>query len=310
MSAVASHTPGRRPKPRRTAAVFAALAGFALATQGGAASGPIPRGAVRVPPKPQQQPTPMRVYAIDCGNIGVPDLSLFADTGNYDGLSITMSAPCWLIQHGKDWMLWDLGLGDDLNADPKGKVFFGLTFRVPHTLRSQLTQLGLKPEDISYVGLSHLHADHVGNVGMFPRATYFVSPTEVAWATGKPAPIGVLSNLAAAVAREKITPVPGDLDIFGDGSVVMISTPGHTPGHHSLVVKLPKAGKVIISGDVAHLEESYRLGLVPPINDNRAETVASIARAKGLSANDPATVYIHHDMHVFESLPKFPAYLE
>ena len=259
------------------------------------------------------QPAPtvpeMRLYTLDCGRIDFTDMSNFSDTGDHDGEHGAMPVSCFLIKHGADWMLWDAGLGDEIAATPAGRLVVGLHFRVPRTLSSQLTALGLRPDDIRYVGLSHLHADHSGNAAMFPHATFLVSPSEIAWASGRPTPDGVAPDRVAAVSASKLEPVPADKDVFGDGTVRMVSTPGHTIGHHSLMVHLPRTGWLILTGDVAHFVENYERDLVPLGNASRAETIASIGRIKGLAAHYHARVVVQHAADIFDRMPRFPAFL-
>ena len=105
----------------------------------------------------------------------------------------------------------------------------------------------------------------------------------------------------------KVEPLPGDKDVFGDGSVIVLYTPGHTPGHHSLLVKLPTTGAVFISGDLMHFRENYETNGVPWFNFDRAETLASLDRAKKIVANTKAMVIIQHDARDVDKLPVFPA---
>jgi glyoxylase-like metal-dependent hydrolase (beta-lactamase superfamily II) len=105
----------------------------------------------------------------------------------------------------------------------------------------------------------------------------------------------------------KVEPLPLDKDVFGDGTVIVLSTPGHTPGHHALMVKLPQTGTVLLTGDLAHFRENYDNGGVPSFNSNRAETVASIDRFKKIASNLKATVIIQHDARDVGKLPAFPA---
>jgi glyoxylase-like metal-dependent hydrolase (beta-lactamase superfamily II) len=261
-------------------------------------------------PAGETAPAPVRLYTLDCGRIDFTDMHVFADTGEHDGEKGAMPVPCFLIRHGSDWMLWDAGLGDEIAAFPEGQVKVGLHFRVPRTLASQLADLGLRPDAIRYVGLSHLHADHSGNARLFPHATFLVSPAELAWASQTPPPDGVLADRVAAVKAARIEPVPGDLDVFGDQTVRMISTPGHTPGHHALMLTLRHAGVVLLSGDVAHFQENYDHALVPTGNVSRADTIASIGRLHGLAAHFHARVIIQHAADVFDQMPKPPAYLD
>ena len=256
--------------------------------------------------QPAPAPPALRLYALDCGRIDFDDEKAFSDTGEHDGEKGVMPVSCFLVRHGEDWLLWDAGLGDEIAASPGGRTVVGLHFRVPLTLTSQLQAIGVRPDDIRYVALSHLHADHSGNVAMFPHATFLISPKEVAWASAKPTPDGVRPDVVAAIARSRVEPVPGDLDVFGDGTVRLVST----PGHHSLMVRLRKAGYVLLSGDVAHFQVNYDEGLVPTGNSNRADTLASIGRVKGLARHYHARVIIQHAADVFEQLPKLPGYLD
>ncbi len=110
-----------------------------------------------------------------------------------------------------------------------------------------------------------------------------------------------------SVGGGKVEPIPLDKDVFGDGTVMMLNTPGHTPGHHSLLVRLPQMGNVLVSGDLAHFHENYDSNGVPTFNTDRAQTLASIDRFKKIAANFKATVIIQHDARDVGKLPPFPA---
>ena len=105
----------------------------------------------------------------------------------------------------------------------------------------------------------------------------------------------------------KVEPVPLDKDVFDDGTVIMLATPGHTPGHHSVLIKLRQAGNVLVSGDAAHFHENYDSNGVPPFNTGRAESLASLDRIKKIASNTKATVIIQHDARDVAKLPAFPA---
>ena len=123
----------------------------------------------------------------------------------------------------------------------------------------------------------------------------------------KPPEMAVTAPFAAWIKGEgKVEPVPLDKDVFGDGSVIMLNTPGHTPGHHSVLVKLAQMGPVLISGDAVHFRENYDAGGVPWFNFDRAQSLASIDRLKKIAANAKATVIIQHDARDVDKLPAFP----
>ena len=252
----------------------------------------------------------VRLYTLDCGTLTIDDMGMFSDTGEYSGEKGTLAVPCYLVKHGSDWLLWDTGLGDRLAALPNGETKLGGHWTVRRTLTSQLAALGLKPNDLRYVALSHTHADHSGNIGLFPRATWLMSPVELAWARGKPAPLGVDPALVAGLAKVRVEPIADDRDVFGDGSVRILRAPGHTPGHKILLVTLPRSGPVLLSGDLFHSRENYEKSLVPPVNVSRADTLASFDRFARLARNTRARVVVQHAREDFVAMPAFPQFLD
>jgi N-acyl homoserine lactone hydrolase len=177
------------------------------------------------------------------------------------------------------------------------------------SLVDQLAQLKLKPDQIKYVGISHYHGDHIGQVGLFPKSTLLIGKGDWdALTATKPNPGVELAAFANWISGGgKVEPVTLDKDVFGDGTVVMVDTPGHTPGHHSLLVRLNEMGNVLLSGDLAHFRENYERNGVPTFNTDRAATLASLDRVKQIAANLKATVIIQHDPRDIGKLPAFPA---
>ncbi len=242
----------------------------------------------------------MLLARLDCGTPQAPTLvnQRFSDTFGYGDLKVQLIYSCYLIKHGDDWLLWDTGHAMTTpNVAPKVSIV------------DQLAQINLKPEQIKYVGISHYHGDHVGQVGSFAKSTLLIGKGDWdALNSPKPPEGAVAAPFGAWMRGEaKVEPVALDKDIFGDGSVIMLYTPGHTPGHHSLLVKLPQKGPVLISGDLMHFHENYDTNGVPTFNADRAQTVASLERAKKIVANMKATVIIQHDARDLDKLPVFPA---
>ncbi len=179
---------------------------------------------------------------------------------------------------------------------------------VASTLVDQLKVIGLAPADVTHVAFSHFHFDHTGNANLFGSATWILNKAELAWAQTNPGPF-VNMDTISAYKTAKTQMIDGDYDVFGDGSVRILKTPGHTPGHQSLEVKLKKS-VVLLSGDLYHQQQSRRLRLVPLFNTGRADTLASIDRIERIANNTKARVVVQHDLRDFKSLPKAPAYLE
>lgn len=241
---------------------------------------------------------------LDCGASPVPtDVARFSDINAYEGKKLQLVASCYLIRHGEDYMIWDTGYpAGGASTQPNAPV-------VKASLVEQLAQLKLKPYTIKYVGISHYHGDHTGQAASFPQATLFIGQGDWdALTAPKPAPGVNPAPLANWISGGgKVEPLPKDKDVFGDGSVIVLDTPGHTPGHHSLLVRLKNKGNVLLTGDLAHFHENYDTNGVPGFNTNRADTLASLDRFKKLAANLRATVIIQHDARDVDKLPAFPA---
>jgi N-acyl homoserine lactone hydrolase len=238
---------------------------------------------------------------LDCGTSPPPVAvnERFSDTYAYGELKLTFVFSCYLIKHGDEYMLWDTGYAMTTpNVAPKVSVV------------DQLAKIDVKPDQIKYVGISHYHADHTGQVDSFPKATLLIGAKEWEAITAPKPAQGVNYKPFESWIKgdSKVEPQPIDKDIFGDGTVIMLRTPGHTPGHSSLLVKLPQMGAVIITGDAVHFRENYDSDGVPSFNYDRAQTVASIERLKKIAANLKATVVIQHDARDVEKLPVFPAF--
>jgi glyoxylase-like metal-dependent hydrolase (beta-lactamase superfamily II) len=251
-----------------------------------------------------------RLYVFDCGHADFKNMGMFSDTGEYDGKPGGVADPCFLIRHPKGTLLWDTGLGDKV-AETKGGVDQGdVHVRVDVPLLEQLKSLGLTPADVTYVAFSHFHFDHTGNANAFTASTWILNKAELDWALSTPTPFGVDPTTFSAYKTVKTQMIDGDYDVFGDGSVRILKAPGHTPGHQALMVKLQKAGTVILSGDLYHLADNRKFRRIPGFNFSRADTLASIDRIEKLAKNTHARLIVQHDTGEFKALPKSPAYMD
>lgn len=251
----------------------------------------------------------VRLYAIDCGRISVSDAGRFADDGAYAGQQKTLMVPCYLIRHQNEYLLWNTGLPQDLASLPAGKTVSGTTLTAKYRLTDQLKKLDLLPSDVKYLSLSHSHGDHIGNAGLFSESTWIVDAREREHAFRPQARADAQSFGAYAALETAKTLIiePGAThDVFGDGSVTIISAPGHTPGHRILLVRLPKAGPVLLTGDMWHIPESRAARRVPTFNSDRAQTLASMDIVEKIAADSGGRVVREHVISDFDNLPKFP----
>ena len=244
-----------------------------------------------------------RLYILNCGEGVAGDVSRWSGTDV--GKSMPFADNCYLIKHAQGWMLWDTGLADAIAAMPNGQAPAdprAIHWYRPKTLAAQLEQLGVKPADIKYVAVSHTHPDHVGNVEMFPNAMLLVQKAEYEWPGANNAP--------RFKPGHPVTQLEGDRDVFGDGSVTILSTPGHTPGHQSLLVKLPKTGAVVLSGDAVHFKANWDNRRVPSINYDKEKTAASLQRIAQVLEKEHAQLWINHDKAQRDGLRLAPAHYD
>ncbi|WP_367109765.1 N-acyl homoserine lactonase family protein [uncultured Psychrobacter sp.] len=249
----------------------------------------------------------LELWRLDCGTIQVNVLNQFSDTFSYTGQSKTLTDSCYLIRHNDELMLWDTGLSKELLGAKITKD--AMSPRLNRTVVDQLQQINIQPEDIDIVGISHYHFDHTGQATDFPNAKLLIGEDDlqVLKQTPPPADINTAALSPWLEGNGLVEAVSKDHDVFGDGSVVMIDTPGHTPGSHSLLVRLPETGAVLLSGDTVHFNEQVTNNNVPPFNTDRAQSLASMDRLYGFVKNIPATLIIQHEPEHIKLLPAFPS---
>jgi N-acyl homoserine lactone hydrolase len=245
-----------------------------------------------------------KLYILNCGEGVAGDISRWSP-GLNEGKSMNFVDSCYLIKHAQGWFLWDTGVADAVAAMPDGLAPAdpkATHWRRPKTLAGELDKLGLKPSDIKAIAISHTHPDHVGNVEMFPTTMLYVQKAEYEW----PGP----NNAPRFKAEHPVTKLEGDRDVFGDGSLTILSTPGHTPGHQSLLVKLPKTGAIVLSGDAVHFTSNWEIRAVPSMNTNKEQTQASMQKIADTLAKEKAQLWINHDKAQRDSLKMSPEFYE
>ena len=258
---------------------------------------------------------PIKLYAFDCGTLKSGNPAPLLE----HGLTTTdMSVAAYLIVHPRGVLLWDTGVIPDAMIQPGGTTSFRAT--VQKTLQSQLAEIGYKPSDINFLALSHYHYDHSANANAFAASTWLVQKTERELmfsgtlgpsSPNSPASEAVIARFAA-LQNSKTTLLDGDYDVFGDGTVVIISTPGHSPGHQSLFVNLPKTGAVVLTGDLYHYPAERESKDFTPFAalGNPAMEAASKQKIEALLVQKHADLWIQHDLIANRNVKKSPAFYE
>jgi N-acyl homoserine lactone hydrolase len=245
-----------------------------------------------------------KLYILNCGEGIAGDISRWSPGVNV-GKSMDFVDNCYLIHHPQGWLIWDTGVTDAVAAMPEGLAPSDprmTHWRRPKTLAAQLEAIGLKPADLKYVAVSHTHPDHIGNVELFPQAMLLVQKAEYEW----PTPF----NAGRFKPEHPVTKLDGDRDVFGDGSVTILSTPGHTPGHQSLLVRLPKTGALVLSGDAVHFKSNWDSRGVPSGNADKDQTLASMQRLADVMAKEKAQLWINHDKAQRDTLRMAPEFYD
>ena len=251
-----------------------------------------------------------RIYILDGGLARVEDGSIYSPGVNV-GVPMTLSCNAYLIRHREQWLLWDTGTSDDVISEGGGRIIaHGIRGIVVRTLASQLELLHVAPDEVAAIAFSHAHYDHVGNSRLFRKAEWIVQKAEHEAMFGpNPERFGYLPELYAAMKENETRVVEGDHDLFGDGAVRMIFTPGHTLGHCSLLVRLPETGPVLLSGDVAHNRDNLAHHRVPSFNADKRASVASMERVDALLRDEEASIWVNHDTTQSATLPHAPVWL-
>jgi glyoxylase-like metal-dependent hydrolase (beta-lactamase superfamily II) len=278
--------------------------GLALAVLLGSA------GHAGAPPQSPPKVPSVRLYVFDCGVLKRGDPSGYGLTRSQVG-STDFSDPCFLVVHPRGTMLWDVGIIPDDQIAPGGveqPAANGIN-RATRTLRSQLQEIGYGPRDITYLALSHGHADHVANANEYARSTLLIQSKEWDFIFSDAQRKASFFPTYRALLNSKVLKLNGHHDVFGDGTVVLESTPGHTPGHQSLFVKLAKTGPILLTGDLYHYPAERALKTFRA-EDNIPQTRASRAEIEELLRKTGAQLWIQHDILANATLKKSPQYYD
>jgi glyoxylase-like metal-dependent hydrolase (beta-lactamase superfamily II) len=263
--------------------------------------------AVKKSEKPE-----IKLYTFDGGTVMVNNLELFSQDTTYQGQSKEFADAFYVISHPKGNLMWDAGLPEALIASPEPVTPPGGAFTISRkdSVVNQLKSIGMTTADIDYIALSHSHFDHSGHANALKNAKWLVQETEYAMVTSDEIKNGENAGLYEAIKElNNVEILNGDHDVFGDGSVIIKSMPGHTPGHQVLYLDLPNNGPTLLSGDLYHTYENRAHKRVPIFNADVAQTLESMDAFEAFADKKDAKVYLQHQKEDFNKMPKAPKYL-
>lgn len=245
----------------------------------------------------------IKLYVFEVGDILVKDISLF-NPGVDEGQNKRFTNSAYLIRHAKGDLIWDTGLSDALAKTPEGSDSEAFLMKMPKTLKSQLDEINVSPDEIEFLAISHLHGDHTSNANLFTSATLLFQEEEYA---GLFEGETVQPNVDSLKNNPSIK-LSGDHDVFGDGTVVIKRAPGHTAGHQVLYVNLPETGPIVLSGDLYHFTKNREVKGVPSFNADRDQTLLSMEVIEAFIVEKKATLWIQHDYDQNQTIAHSPEF--
>jgi len=257
-----------------------------------------------------QRPKTLRLYVFDCGVIKGLDPGLF-NLKKEELAETELAVPCYLVVDPKGTLMWDVGAIPDTAFKDDHTPVTQSYFTATRTLKSQLAEIGYAPTDITYLGLSHYHGDHVANSNEFASSTWLVRQVERdAMFADKPPALSDPHNYNLLIDSKTVILTTDEYDVFGDGKVTIKFAPGHTPGHQVLILKLAKTGNVMLAGDLYHYPEERRLNRIPTFEFNKDESLASRAMIEEYVQSTNTQLWIEHDYVGNSKLKKSPQYYD
>lgn len=250
----------------------------------------------------------IKMYALDGGQVLVNKLELFSQDTTYTGQTRAFADAYYVIKHPKGTLMWDAGLPENLVGqepftDPSG----AFTVSRRDSLAQQLNAINMSIDSIDYIALSHSHFDHTGHANSLKNATWLVQESEYNFVTNDSAKVKDPNTYNSIKELKNVKTLNGDHDVFGDGTVVIKSMPGHTIGHQVLFVDLGDEQPYLLSGDLYHLEENRTNRGVPIFNYNVEQTLESMAAFEDFAKEKNALVFIQHSKEDFEKLTELLA---
>lgn len=251
-----------------------------------------------------------RIYVLENGSINGLDPALF-NFKREELAAVDFVNIAYLVVHPRGTLMFDAGAVPDSHFKEDGSPVVEGVVTATKPLLPQLAAAGYAPGDVDYFALSHYHSDHTGNANAFANATWIVQQAERDYMFAE-SPAGIIAPATYSALREAETKILNneDFDVFGDGTVVVMAAPGHTPGHQVLAVKLENRGTVVLGGDLYHYPEERTTGRTPTFEFDAGQSQASRARIERYLEDNDATLWIEHDVATHAALPRAPQYVD
>jgi glyoxylase-like metal-dependent hydrolase (beta-lactamase superfamily II) len=244
---------------------------------------------------PAAPPASLKLWRLDCGRLDENQEKPWA------WQKVPTPTPCFLIGNGDRYLLWDTGVSRRAIGANHPVI------KLERTITEQLADIGVRPDQIEFIGISHYHGDHTGQATQFPKAKLLIGADDFDALRSKTPPGGAAPPHVQPWidGNSPVEPLVEDRDVFGDGRVTILMTGGHTPGHSSLLVKLA-TGPVILAGDLWFTHADALRSTMPDFTAGRAETIASRDRVGRLAEKLDAVIILQHEPADIDKLPVFP----
>ena len=252
----------------------------------------------------------LKLYAFDCGRLNYDSIAPLGIADNETDVR-DLIVPCYVVEHPKGRLLWEGGLPSDLvEVDGWQEMAGGWRMRLDQSFSDQIAQLGYTTSDFDYIAFSHFHFDHIGTANEMEGATLLIQRPEYEAAFADSADVpGYYNPLLYYNLKASNKVILDEMhDVFDDGRVLLIPTPGHTSGHQSLYLDLANTGPIVLSGDLHIFRTGHAHMRVPPFNVDSAQTIASMKAVEDLLERKGATLWIGHDLARFNELKKPPLF--
>ncbi len=247
----------------------------------------------------------MKLFVFDGGRVHLPDLSHLTPDRNF-GKPVTMPILMFLIDHPKGLVVVDTGVDTDVPGDPFLEAAPELR------IDRQMRRLGYEPGDVKYVILTHLHFDHMACMTLFPQATFIVRRSELraAWWPDSYQGGYDFDGLMRSRSLNYLQPSDNEsLDVFLDGSVICFDTRGHTEGHQSVLVNLPRSGRIVLVGDAVQVAENLTDGVPPGVCWSSQLAVQAMEKLRHMQAEGSLLIF-GHELSLLDTLIISPNYYD